>query len=81
MTVHLAVARAAQQSGHRPAVRGHGFERTWSETADRVARAAGGLVGSGLKKGDRLAFLAGNLAEHMEATYGRDLGRASSWCP
>ncbi|WP_424830479.1 AMP-binding protein [Ruegeria sp.] len=69
MSVHLAIARAAQQSGHVAAVRGYGFERNWAETGDRVARLASGLLSAGLSRGDRLALLAGNSAEHMELTY------------
>lgn len=68
MTLHLAVARAAQQSPRRPALRGPGYERSWAETADRIARLSSGLLAHGLAPGDRLAILAGNSAEHLELT-------------
>ena len=69
MSIKLAIARAAQLAPHRPAIRGDGFERSWSETAARISALAGGLSSLGLQAGDRLAILAANSAEHMEITY------------
>ena len=43
--------------------------RTWAETANRVARLAGGLAALGAKPGDRIAILALNSDRYFEATY------------
>lgn len=43
--------------------------RTWSETADRVARLAGGLTALGVSKGDRIGILAVNSDRYLEAYY------------
>lgn len=69
MPFHLAIARAAQQAPRNSAVRGAGFDRTWSETADRIARLASGLVRQGLNAGDAVAILSANSAEHFEITH------------
>lgn len=69
MSFHLAIARAAQQDPHKSAVRGRGFDRSWAETADRIARLAAGLLRAGLSQGDAVAIHAGNSAEHFEITH------------
>jgi len=69
MTIANAISRAARQSPDKPAVVGPGFSRSWAQTAGRIARLASGLRGLGLKRGDALALLAGNSAEHMELTF------------
>ena len=43
--------------------------RTWSETADRVARIAGGLEHVGVRPGDRVAILALNSDRYLELMY------------
>jgi len=43
--------------------------RTWSETADRVARIAGGLAEAGVQPGDRVAILALNSDRYFELMY------------
>jgi fatty-acyl-CoA synthase len=43
---------------------------TWSEFRERVRRLAVGLQASGLEKDDRVAFLAPNTTEMLEAHYG-----------
>jgi acyl-CoA synthetase (AMP-forming)/AMP-acid ligase II len=43
--------------------------RTWSETADRVARIAGGLKAAGVQSGDRIAILALNSDRYFELLY------------
>ena len=43
--------------------------RTWSETADRVARIAGGLEHVGVRPGDRVAILALNSDRYFELMY------------
>lgn len=69
MTLALAITRAAHQAPDCPAVVGAGFSRGWAETASRVARLAAGLRAQGLQRGQSLALLAGNTAEHMELTF------------
>ena len=43
--------------------------RVWSETADRVARIAGGLSEAGVQPGDRVAILALNSDRYFELLY------------
>ncbi|HTX93558.1 MAG TPA: AMP-binding protein [Mycobacterium sp.] len=43
--------------------------RIWSETADRVARVAGGLKEAGVRPGDRVAILALNSDRYFELMY------------
>jgi acyl-CoA synthetase (AMP-forming)/AMP-acid ligase II len=43
--------------------------RIWSETADRVARIAGGLKEAGVQPGDRVAVLALNSDRYFELMY------------
>jgi long-chain acyl-CoA synthetase len=43
--------------------------RSWAETANRVARAAGGLSRMGLRKGDRVAILALNSDRYFETLF------------
>ena len=43
--------------------------RTWSETADRVARISGGLKAAGVQSGDRIAILALNSDRYFELLY------------
>ena len=43
--------------------------RIWSETADRVARIAGGLKEVGVRPGDRVAILALNSDRYFELMY------------
>ena len=70
MSLQLAIARAAQISPTKTAIRGPGLDRSWAETADRVARIAGGLLALGLKPGDRFAVLGQNSPEYLELVYG-----------
>jgi long-chain acyl-CoA synthetase len=46
-----------------------GRRRTWSETAERVARFAGGLKAAGVRRGDRVAILALNSDRYFELMY------------
>ncbi|MGV0770589.1 long-chain-fatty-acid--CoA ligase [Mycobacterium syngnathidarum] len=43
--------------------------RIWSDTADRVARVAGGLKGIGVRPGDRIGILALNSDRYFELLY------------
>jgi long-chain acyl-CoA synthetase len=69
MTFHLAIARAAQQVPKKTALRGPGFDRSWAETGERIARLAAGLARQGLSQGDAIAIHASNSAEHFEITH------------
>jgi non-ribosomal peptide synthetase component F len=60
-----------------------GRRRTWSETAERVARFAGGLKAAGIRPGDRVAILAlnsdlycalGRIPRHLAAALRRRQG-------
>src|SRR5207249_2679083 len=44
--------------------------RTWSETAERVRRLAVALQHAGIEHGERVAFLAPNVGELLEAHFG-----------
>ncbi len=46
-----------------------GRRRIWSETAERVARIAGGLKATGVQAGDRVAILALNSDRYFELMY------------
>ena len=46
-----------------------GRRRLWSETAERVARLAGGLKAAGVKPGDRVAIMALNSDRYYELMY------------
>ena len=61
--------RAAQIRPRGQSTTFAGRRRTWSETADRVARLAGGLKQAGLQPGDRVAILALNSDRYLELMY------------
>jgi long-chain acyl-CoA synthetase len=52
--------RAAQVRPREQSTVFRGRRRVWSDTADRVARIAGGLEQAGMQRGDRVAILALN---------------------
>ena len=58
--------RAVQQSPELPATICNGRVRTWAESADRVARLAGGLKSLGVTNDDRVAMLALNSDRYHE---------------
>jgi long-chain acyl-CoA synthetase len=70
MNLALWLDRAGRADPHRPALGlGARVLRTYGETAGRVARLAGGLVGLGLSPGDRVAIVAKNGPDYIEALY------------
>jgi long-chain acyl-CoA synthetase len=69
MSVHQLLSAAVQCAPHAIAIRHAGTTVSWSEFADRVARRAAKLRESGLKPGARVAVLAANVPEHVEAAF------------
>jgi long-chain acyl-CoA synthetase len=61
------VAHAAQAAPDAPAIVHGGHSLNWRAFADRVARRATQLRARGLAAGDRVAILASNVPEHLEA--------------
>lgn len=61
--------RAAQIRPRGQSTVFRGRRRIWSETADRVARIAGGLGEAGVQSGDRVAILALNSDRYFELLY------------
>ena len=61
--------RAAQIRPREQSTVFRGRRRIWSETADRVARIAGGLEQAGMQRGDRIAILALNSDRYFELMY------------
>jgi acyl-CoA synthetase (AMP-forming)/AMP-acid ligase II len=59
--------RAVQQTPDLPATICAGRVRSWTESADRIARLAGALEGLGVRGGDRVAILALNGDTYHEA--------------
>jgi fatty-acyl-CoA synthase len=70
LTPLLFLERAARVYAARPAV-AYGRRRlTYAELGDRVRRLATALRGAGLRRGDRVAFLAPNVPALLEAHFG-----------
>ena len=63
------LTRAAQTKPTAPSTIFRDRRRTWRETADRIARIAGGLQAAGMKKGDRAAILALNSDRYFELLF------------
>src|SRR5215469_691108 len=61
---------AEQQYPRSTAVVCGAYRFTYAQLADRVARLAGALRESGVRPGDRVAFLSGNCHRLLEAYYG-----------
>ena len=70
MNLALAMDRAGRDDPQRPALGiGARVLRTYGETAGRVARLAGALRSFGLSPGDRVAIVAKNSPDYVEALY------------
>jgi long-chain acyl-CoA synthetase len=70
MNLALALERAARDEPQRPALGlGSRVLRNYCEVAGRVARLAGALRGMGLVPGDRVAVVAKNCPDYVEALY------------
>jgi len=63
------LSRAVQTRPDAPSTIMGERRRTWRETADRIARLAGGLQVNGLGKGDRAAILALNSDRYFELLF------------
>jgi long-chain acyl-CoA synthetase len=61
--------RAAQINAHGLAIVDGAARTSWSAFVARIARVAGGLVALGLRRGERVAVLAGNHASFLELQY------------
>lgn len=68
MDIGTLVTRAGHRFGDRVALEGTepGQTRTFAELADRVSRIAGGLLGLGLRPGDRVLDLQSNSTTYVE---------------
>lgn len=69
MSVHHLLANAAQAFSDHIAIRHLGRVAQWGALADRVARRAASLRAAGIRPGDRVAVLAANVPEHLEALF------------
>jgi long-chain acyl-CoA synthetase len=69
LTLPSVIDRTVRLYGHRTAIRDNERYFTWFEFADRVARAAGVLVGLGVKPGDRFGIISRNSFRHSELNY------------
>jgi long-chain acyl-CoA synthetase len=69
MSVHQLLSGAVQRAPHATAIRHAGLAVTWADFADRVARRAAWLHELGLQRGARVAVLAANVPENMEAGF------------
>jgi long-chain acyl-CoA synthetase len=64
------VPSAAERHAHKPALIAGEREITYAELDERVRRAAAALGSLGIRKGDRVALLLGNVPEFVEALHG-----------
>lgn len=60
------IDRPARIHKQKTAVSADGVDLSWGEVHDRVGRAAGALVGSGVRRGDRVAVLSFNSHRYFE---------------
>ena len=69
MSTHQLLATAAQIAPHGVAMQYQRRKVTWRELQERVARRAGHLRRHVPQAGDRVALLAANVPEHLEAAF------------
>lgn len=69
LTLPSVLDRTVRLYGHRTAIRDRERYFTWSEFADRVARAAGVLASLGVKPGERFGIISRNSFRHLEINY------------
>jgi long-chain acyl-CoA synthetase len=69
MSLHQLLANTAQTFPRATAVRHLGRSKDWCSLRDRVARRAASLRSDGTAPGDRVAVLAANVPEHLEALF------------
>ena len=66
MRLTQGIHRAVQLHADHPALLAAGFDLTWRQFADRVARLAGVLIDHGVEPGGRVAMLAANSPRYVE---------------
>ena len=70
MNLASLLEKSARRFGDRPALAyGRDIFSSYHETAERVARLAGGLINSGLKHGDRIAIAMKNCPEYSDVLF------------
>mgnify|MGYP003575277176 CR=1 FL=1 len=69
MQLTQSLRRAAQLFPGRTSTVFGKRRRTWAETADRVARMAGGIAALGVQPGERVMILASNSDRYLESVY------------
>ncbi|MDM0114043.1 long-chain-fatty-acid--CoA ligase [Variovorax sp. J22R133] len=69
MQLTQSLRRSAQITPRRTSTVYGERRRTWSETANRVARLAGGIAAMGLQPGERVMILASNSDRYIESVF------------
>ncbi|MEJ8825865.1 long-chain-fatty-acid--CoA ligase [Variovorax humicola] len=69
MQLTQSLRRSAQLFPRRTSTVNGERRRTWSETANRVARLAGGIAAMGVQPGERVMVLASNSDRYIETVY------------
>jgi long-chain acyl-CoA synthetase len=75
MSIHQVLARTVQLRGNEAAVSHQGFTVSWRAFENRVARRGAQLQHLGIEEGERVAVLAANVPEHMEALFAPSCAR------
>ena len=70
MSLHEMLKQAAKRFGKRPCIHYQGRTMSYSEVDDLSSRFASGLIGLGLKKGDRVAVFLPNMPQFVISYYG-----------
>jgi carnitine-CoA ligase len=69
-TIPALLERQAARYGDKPLLRMGGIERSYAQTRDAAARAAGALAAAGIRRGDRLALMCENRIELLDLILG-----------